>query len=113
RSFSTPAWPLPSPNLPPRLTQHRPTLHQRPTPQSPHTPRPRTASNTAPIEADGTKRIVEYTAEDYGLNAKFKKEDTPSYCATVYKATPAYKPANFATAYPVPAYPAPAYKPAP
>ncbi|VVC31204.1 Hypothetical protein CINCED_3A008552 [Cinara cedri] len=70
------------------------------------------------IEADGTKRIVEYTADDYGFNAEVKKEGTPSYSAPAYKAAPAYKPAYSAPAYsapayPAPAYPAPAYKPAP
>uniref|UniRef100_A0A2H8TN19 Cuticle protein 8 n=1 Tax=Melanaphis sacchari TaxID=742174 RepID=A0A2H8TN19_9HEMI len=54
------------------------------------------------IEADGTKRIVEYTADEYGFNAVVKKEGTPSYGA----AAPAYK----APAYPAaPAYPTPAY----
>ena len=52
------------------------------------------------VEADGTKRIVEYTADDVnGFNAEVKKEGTPSYSSA-----PAYKPA-----YKAPAYPA--YKP--
>ena len=58
------------------------------------------------LEADGSTRVVEYTADDYnGFNAEVKKIDGG------YKApysAPAYKPA-----YPAPAYPAPAYKPAP
>ncbi|VVC34977.1 Insect cuticle protein,Chitin-binding type R&R consensus [Cinara cedri] len=47
------------------------------------------------VEADGTKRIVEYTADDYnGFNAEVKKEGTPaSYAAPEYK--PAYKPAPY------------------
>lgn len=44
-------------------------------------------------EADGTKRIVEYTADDYGFNAEVKKEGAPS---PVYKsAPPVYKPAPY------------------
>lgn len=66
------------------------------------------------IEADGTKRIVEYTADEYGFNAVVKKEGTPSYSAAApaykapaYSAAPAYQ---SAPAYPVaPAYPTPTY----
>ncbi|XP_025416736.1 cuticle protein 7-like isoform X2 [Sipha flava] len=49
------------------------------------------------VEADGTKRIVEYTADDYGFNAEVKKEGSPSYApaAPVYKPAPAYKPAPY------------------
>jgi len=58
------------------------------------------------VEADGTKRIVEYTADEYGFNAVVKKEGTPSYAP----AAPAYKPAYKAPAYPAaPAYSTPAY----
>ncbi|KAI5748234.1 cuticle protein 7-like [Diaphorina citri] len=52
------------------------------------------------VEADGSKRIVEYTADGYnGFNAVVKKEGgyAPSYAAPKYAA---------------PAYAAPAYKPA-
>ncbi|KAL1461551.1 hypothetical protein WDU94_013436 [Cyamophila willieti] len=59
------------------------------------------------VEADGSKRIVEYTADGYnGFNAVVRKEGgyAPSYAAPKY-AAPAYKPA-YAPAY------APAYKPA-
>jgi len=58
------------------------------------------------VEPDGTKRIVEYTADEYGFNAVVKKEGTPSYAPAVpaynkpaYKAPPAYP-----AAYPTPAY---------
>jgi hypothetical protein len=70
------------------------------------------------LEADGSTRVVEYTADDYnGFNAEVKKIDggykAPySAPAPAYKAAPAYKPAYSAPAY-KPAYPAPAYKPAP
>ncbi|KAI5745132.1 cuticle protein 7-like [Diaphorina citri] len=68
------------------------------------------------IEADGTKRVVEYTADEHtGFNAVVKKEGTPSYGPPAYKPA-AYKPAP-PPAYappPPPAYPAPApYAPAP
>lgn len=66
------------------------------------------------VEADGTKRVVEYTADDHnGFNAIVKKDGTPSYKPAP---APAYKPAPPpAYAPPPPAYappPAP-YKPAP
>lgn len=62
------------------------------------------------IEADGTRRVVEYSDEGYGFNAVVKKEGAPA----PYKPAPppAYKPAP-PPAYappPPPAYPAP-YKP--
>ncbi|XP_060840000.1 cuticle protein 7-like [Rhopalosiphum padi] len=59
------------------------------------------------LEADGSTRTVEYTADDYnGFNAEVKNS------APAYK--PAYSaPAYAAPAYPAPAYSAPAYKPAP
>lgn len=49
------------------------------------------------IEADGTKRIVEYIADDYGFNAVVKKEGTPSYApaSPAYKPVPAYKPTPY------------------
>ncbi|KAL4112900.1 hypothetical protein QTP88_016619 [Uroleucon formosanum] len=77
------------------------------------------------VEADGSTRVVEYTADDYnGFNAEVKKIEggykAPySAPAPAYKAAPAYKPAYAAPAYPAPAaypaptYSAPAYKPAP
>ncbi|XP_050544646.1 cuticle protein 7-like isoform X2 [Daktulosphaira vitifoliae] len=59
------------------------------------------------VEADGTKRIVDYTADHYGFNAEVKKEGTPSYGSG-----PAYnKPSYSAPAYS--AHSAPAYRPAP
>ncbi|XP_060869984.1 cuticle protein 7-like [Metopolophium dirhodum] len=62
------------------------------------------------LEADGSTRTVEYTADDYnGFNAVVKNEGgykAPAYAAPAYSA-PAYKPA-----YSAPAYSAPAYKPA-
>jgi len=83
------------------------------------------------LEADGSTRTVEYTADDYnGFNAVVKNEGgykAPAYSAPAYKpaayAAPAYKPAAYAApaysapayaapAYPAPAYSAPAYKPA-
>jgi hypothetical protein len=69
------------------------------------------------VEADGSTRVVEYTADDYnGFNAEVKKIEggyKAPYSAPAYKAAPAYKPAYAAPAYPAPAYQAPAYKPAP
>jgi len=79
------------------------------------------------VEADGSTRVVEYTADSYGFNAEVKKIDggyKAPYSAPAYKAAPAYKPAYPAPAayaapaypapaYPAPAYSAPAYKPAP
>ncbi|CAI6348493.1 unnamed protein product [Macrosiphum euphorbiae] len=67
------------------------------------------------LEADGSTRTVEYTADDYnGFNAVVKNEGgykAPSYSAPAYSA-PAYS----APAYSAPAYKAPysahAYKPA-
>ena len=88
------------------------------------------------LEADGSTRTVEYTADDYnGFNAVVKNEGgykAPAYSAPAYKpaayaapaySAPAYKPAAYAApaysapayaapAYPAPAYSAPAYKPA-
>ncbi|XP_022171565.1 cuticle protein-like [Myzus persicae] len=64
------------------------------------------------VEADGSIRTVEYTADDYnGFNAVVKNEGgykAPSYSAPSYSA-PAYKPAYSAPAYSAPAYSAPAY----
>ncbi|XP_050433926.1 cuticle protein 7-like [Adelges cooleyi] len=72
------------------------------------------------VEADGTKRIVEYTADDYGFNAEVKKEGTPSYSAAPAYSKPSYSaPSYSAPAYkaaypaPAPAYPAPSAYPAP
>ncbi|NP_001155765.1 cuticular protein 31 precursor [Acyrthosiphon pisum] len=67
------------------------------------------------LEADGSTRTVEYTADDYnGFNAVVKNEGgykAPSYSAPAYSA-PAYSaPAYSAPAYKAP-YSAPAYKPA-
>ncbi|KAL1453591.1 hypothetical protein WDU94_009921, partial [Cyamophila willieti] len=57
------------------------------------------------VEADGTKRVVEYSDDGHGFNAIVKNEGSPSYAAPKYAApAPAYKPAYA---------PAPAYKPAP
>ncbi|XP_060839991.1 cuticle protein 7-like [Rhopalosiphum padi] len=77
------------------------------------------------VEADGSIRTVEYTADDYnGFNAVVKNEGgykAPSYSAPAYKpaysapaySAPAYSaPAYSAPAYSAPAYSAPAYKPA-
>ncbi|NP_001165710.1 cuticular protein 1 precursor [Acyrthosiphon pisum] len=86
------------------------------------------------LEADGSTRTVEYTADDYnGFNAVVKNEGgykapayaapayaAPAYSAPAYKpaysapaySAPAYKPAYAAPAYSAPAYSAPAYKPA-
>ncbi|XP_060840013.1 cuticle protein 7-like [Rhopalosiphum padi] len=62
------------------------------------------------LEADGSTRVVEYTADDHsGFNAVVKNEG--GYKAPSYSA-PAYKPAYSAPAYSAPAYSAPAYKPA-
>ncbi|XP_050056756.1 cuticle protein 7-like isoform X5 [Aphis gossypii] len=68
------------------------------------------------LEADGSTRTVEYTADDYnGFNAVVKNEGgykAPAYSAPAYKpaySAPAYKPAYAAPAYAAPAYPAPAY----
>ncbi|KAL1461000.1 hypothetical protein WDU94_012933, partial [Cyamophila willieti] len=61
------------------------------------------------VEADGSKRVVEYTADEHnGFNAVVKKEGgyAPAYAAPAY-AAPAYA----APAYAAPAYAAPAYKP--
>jgi hypothetical protein len=66
------------------------------------------------LEADGSTRVVEYTADDHnGFNADVKKIEAgykAPYSAPAYKAAPAY-PAP--AAYPAPSYSAPAYKPAP
>ncbi|CAI6345085.1 unnamed protein product [Macrosiphum euphorbiae] len=67
------------------------------------------------VEADGSIRTVEYTADDHsGFNAVVKNEvgyKAPSYSAPAYK--PAYSaPAYSAPSYAAPAYSAPAYKPA-
>ncbi|XP_060869410.1 cuticle protein 7-like [Metopolophium dirhodum] len=77
------------------------------------------------VEADGSTRTVEYTADDHsGFNAVVKNEGgykAPSYSAPAYKpaysapaySAPAYSaPAYAAPAYSAPAYSAPAYKPA-
>jgi hypothetical protein len=66
------------------------------------------------LEADGSTRVVDYTADSYGFNAEVKKIDggykAPySAPAPAYKAAPAYKPAYSAPAYSAPAYSAPAY----
>ncbi|XP_016663717.1 cuticle protein 19 isoform X2 [Acyrthosiphon pisum] len=70
------------------------------------------------LEADGSTRTVEYTADDYnGFNAVVKNSAPsaaykPAYSAPAYSA-PAYAaPAYSAPAYAAPAYSAPAYKPA-
>jgi hypothetical protein len=60
------------------------------------------------LEADGSTRVVEYTADDHnGFNAEVKKIEGPGYKAS-YSA-PAYKAAY--PAYPATAYAAPVYKP--
>nr|BAH72602.1 ACYPI000983 [Acyrthosiphon pisum] len=72
------------------------------------------------LEADGSTRVVEYTADDHsGFNAEVKKIEGHSqgYKAPYSVPAPAYKPAYSAPAYSAPAYsapayPAPAYKPA-
>ncbi|XP_025416733.1 cuticle protein 7-like [Sipha flava] len=57
------------------------------------------------VEPDGTKRIVEYTADDYGFNAVVKKEGSPvAYAAPAYRsiaAAPVYRPiaATYKRAY--------------
>ncbi|KAL4112886.1 hypothetical protein QTP88_016605 [Uroleucon formosanum] len=66
------------------------------------------------LEADGSTRVVDYTADSYGFNAEVKKIEggykAPySAPAPAYKAAPAYKPAYSAPAYSAPAYSAPAY----
>ncbi|KAF0759242.1 cuticle protein 7-like [Aphis craccivora] len=67
------------------------------------------------LEADGSTRVVDYTADSYGFNAEVKKIDggyKAPYSAPAYK--PAYSaPSYAAPAYSAPAYSAPAYKPAP
>jgi hypothetical protein len=73
------------------------------------------------VEADGSTRVVDYTADSYGFNADVKKIEgsgykapysapayKPAYSAPSYSA-PAYKPAYSAPAYSAPAYSAPAY----
>jgi len=71
------------------------------------------------VEPDGTRRIVDYTAdEENGFNAVVSKEGHPTAAAPAYRpapAAPAYRPAAAAPAYrPAAAVPAyrPAYKPA-
>ncbi|NP_001233032.1 uncharacterized protein LOC100575117 precursor [Acyrthosiphon pisum] len=85
------------------------------------------------LEADGSTRVVEYTADDHsGFNAEVKKIEghsqgynapapaykpaysAPAYSAPTYSApahsAPAYSaPAHSASAYPAPAYSAPAH----
>ncbi|XP_060869980.1 cuticle protein 7-like [Metopolophium dirhodum] len=63
------------------------------------------------LEADGSTRVVDYTADSYGFNAEVKKIEGHGYSASApaYKSTPAYKPAYSAPAYSAPAYSAPAY----
>jgi len=68
------------------------------------------------VEPDGSTRVVEYTADNYGFNAEVKKVDggyKAPYSAPAYKAAPAYKPAYSAPAYSAPAYPVPAVYAAP
>ncbi|CAI6348546.1 unnamed protein product [Macrosiphum euphorbiae] len=71
------------------------------------------------VEADGSIRTVEYTADDHsGFNAIVKNEGgykAPSYSAPAYKpaySAPAYSAPAYKPAYSAPAYSAPAYKPA-
>ncbi|XP_050433930.1 cuticle protein 19-like [Adelges cooleyi] len=55
------------------------------------------------VEPDGTKRIVEYTADHSGFHAKVKKEGVPLYSSP----GPSYK-----SAYPAPStYQEPSYDP--
>ncbi|CAI6345500.1 unnamed protein product [Macrosiphum euphorbiae] len=63
------------------------------------------------LEADGSTRVVDYTADSYGFNAEVKKIEGHGYSAPApaYKSAPAYKPAYSAPAYSAPAYSAPAY----
>jgi Insect cuticle protein len=67
------------------------------------------------IDADGLRRTVDYTADDYnGFQATVRREpvgySAPAYAAPKYQA-PAYTaPAYTAPAYKAPAYKAPAYK---
>ncbi|XP_008479881.1 larval cuticle protein A2B-like, partial [Diaphorina citri] len=62
------------------------------------------------VEADGTRRIVEYTADVNGFNAVVRKEGTPQAYAPAavppaYR--PAYRPAYVAPVAPVPVAPVP------
>nr|BAH71000.1 ACYPI009260 [Acyrthosiphon pisum] len=64
------------------------------------------------LEADGSTRVVEYTADDHsGFNAEVKKIEGHSqgYKAPYSTPAPAYKPAYSAPAYSAPAHSAPAY----
>ncbi|KAL4112875.1 hypothetical protein QTP88_016594 [Uroleucon formosanum] len=64
------------------------------------------------LEADGSTRVVEYTADDHsGFNAEVKKIEGHSqgYKAPYSTSAPAYKPAYSAPAYSAPAYSAPAH----
>ena len=67
------------------------------------------------LEADGSTRVVDYTADSYGFNAEVKKIEGHGHGysapAPAYKSAPAYKPAYSAPAYSAPAhsYSAPAY----
>ncbi|XP_060842956.1 uncharacterized protein LOC132923141 [Rhopalosiphum padi] len=60
------------------------------------------------LEADGSTRVVEYTADHSGFNAEVKKIEGHSHGysapAPVYKSAPAYKPAYAAHSYAAPAH---------
>ncbi|CAH1710258.1 unnamed protein product [Aphis gossypii] len=60
------------------------------------------------LEADGSTRIVEYTADHSGFNAEVKKIEGYSHGYSTpipaYKSAPAYKPAYAAHSYAAPAY---------
>ncbi|XP_060869997.1 cuticle protein 7-like [Metopolophium dirhodum] len=65
------------------------------------------------LEADGSTRVVEYTADDHsGFNAEVKKIEGHSqgYKAPYSAPAPAYKPAYSAPAYSVKAYRPTPYK---